>query len=135
MELSLSLNDVDNWDEQIRTMVLAALPTDFAVDNVVVNAGENIAAVTIRFGYTSATVEMTFAAAGPVITQQGDVNFDGIVDASDVNYIYRSVMGYVTLTEAQNIFANFNDDNIVDSADVNLLYRYVIGEIKSAQSQ
>ena len=66
MELSLSLNDVDNWDEQIRTMVLAALPTDFAVDNVVVNAGENIAAVTIRFGYTSATVEMTFAAAGPV---------------------------------------------------------------------
>ena len=70
MELSLSLNDVDNWDEQIRTMVLAALPTDFAVDNVVVNAGENIAAVTIRFGYTSATVEMTFAAAGPVITQQ-----------------------------------------------------------------
>lgn len=66
--------------------------------------------------------------------QQGDVNFDGIIDASDVNYIYRSVMGYVTLTEAQKLFADFNGDDIVNSSDVNLLYRYVIGEIKSAQS-
>jgi hypothetical protein len=67
--------------------------------------------------------------------QQGDVNLDGIIDASDVNYIYRSVMGYATLTEAQKLFADFNGDDIVNSSDVNLLYRYVIGEIKSAQSQ
>lgn len=92
--------------------------------------------------YVEATGEHTFSdglctlcgAKDPSV-QQGDVNFDGIIDASDVNYIYRSVMGYVTLTEAQNIFANFNDDNIVDSADVNLLYRYVMGYIKPAQSQ
>ena len=70
MELSLSLNDADNWDKQIRAMVLAALPDDFAVDNIAVNAEEKIATVTIRFGYTSATVEMAFAAVGPVITQQ-----------------------------------------------------------------
>jgi len=70
MELSLALNDVDNWDEQIRTTVLAALPTDFAVDNVVINTEEKTATVTIRFGYTSATVEMEFTAVGPIITQQ-----------------------------------------------------------------
>ncbi len=93
-------------------------------------------------GYVDATGEHTFSdglctlcgAKDPSI-QQGDVNFDGIIDASDVNYIYRSVMGYVTLTEAQKLFANFNGDDIVNSSDVNLLYRYVIGEIKSAQSQ
>ena len=70
MELSLSLNDTAIGEEQIRTMVLAALPADFVVENVVVNTEEKIATVTIRFGYTSATVEMMFTVVGPVITKQ-----------------------------------------------------------------
>ena len=64
LTLELTCADTEAMAEQIREEVLAALDADFAVDAVSVNTEAKTATVTIRFGYTSAVVEMSYTVSG-----------------------------------------------------------------------
>lgn len=71
------------------------------------------------------TITVTIAAQQSV--NYGDTNGDNSINSADVNLLYRAVMDYMELTEAQASAADVNHDGSVNSADVNLLYRYVMG--------
>ena len=73
---------------------------------------------------------MCFKDIGSTIVP-GNVNGDGKINSADVNLLYRAVMGYATLTDAQTSAADVNNDGKVNSADVNLLYRYVMGYVQN----
>lgn len=57
----------------------------------------------------------------------GNLNGDAEINSADVNLLYRVIMDYEELTEAQTSAADVNDDGKVNSADVNFLYRVVMG--------
>lgn len=59
--LNMPLNLIEgDLKIQIRAAILSALSNDFTVDSVEIDADNNVASVTIRFGYTSVTVEMAY---------------------------------------------------------------------------
>jgi hypothetical protein len=60
MTLSLNCGDIASLEQQTSAAVLAALAADFAVDAVAFNTETATVMVTIRYGYTSKTVEMAY---------------------------------------------------------------------------
>ena len=80
MTLPLVCDVADGLKNQICVAVETALPADFAVDAVEMDADNATATVTIHFGYSSTTVEMTYSVAEheynasytePTCTEQG----------------------------------------------------------------
>ena len=102
--LNLHCGDDNSLAEQIRMAVLATLPVDFAVDNVDLDAENGVATLTIRFGYTSVTIEMEYSitshlhtptVVAPSCTEQGyttyicycgDSYIDDYTDVIDHSY-------------------------------------------------
>ena len=68
--ISFYVNKNDAPAKQIESAVLAALPVDFAVSKIEIDENAMTAEVTIRFGYTSATVSVSYTISAPAITQQ-----------------------------------------------------------------
>lgn len=61
---------------------------------------------------------------------KGDVNGDGVVNATDYLLLKRAVLGTVQLTDAQKEVADVNGDGKVDAIDYTLVKRAVLGTFK-----
>lgn len=59
----------------------------------------------------------------------GDVNFDGVVNASDAILIMRYALGLIDLSEKQLIAANINTDIAINASDAIVIMRLTLGLI------
>jgi len=77
------------------------------------------------------TITATFTAQDEPDIQDGDVNGDGSIDATDAMIILRYAVGLEELTPEQFGFADVNGDGFVDATDAMIILRYVAGLIDS----
>lgn len=73
--------------------------------------------------------EAAIAALKAPTVKYGDVNGDGKDDATDALEILKSVVGKVTLNDAQNKAADTNGDSKVDAADALNILKKVVGKL------
>jgi len=59
----------------------------------------------------------------------GDVNFDGVVNASDAILVMRYTLSIITLTDVQQLAADINNSGTIDASDAIMIMRKVLGII------
>ena len=71
-------------------------------------------------------VEAVCTVCGDVL--HGDSNFDGVVNAMDVNVLLKHLNGMSILDEARSAIADLNGDGFVNAIDANLMKRILAGK-------
>ena len=65
--------------------------------------------------------------------QYSDMNYDGIIDADDVQFLYSAVSGLGEWSTLQEVLADYNRDGEVNMLDVRAMYRQVGGGLNAMQ--
>jgi len=65
--------------------------------------------------------------------QYGDMNYDGIVDAEDVQLLYVAISGTGEISTLQKVLADYNRDGRVNMYDVRAMYAQVGGGLNAMQ--
>ena len=138
MTFLLDCAGADYLTEQMRSAVTEALPTDFVVDAVTFGADAEMAMVTIRFGYTSVDVSVSYrvatdehiyedgvcAGCGAVEPIRGDVDGDGRLNNRDLALMQRHLGGWDVAVTAE---ADMDGNGAVNNRDLGLLQRKLNG--------
>jgi hypothetical protein len=88
--------------------------TTITIDNSVFTAADTYTITVCATGYLDATTEQT-------ICPLGDINFDGVINDTDVDLVTSYVMGTETPTAAQFIAADVNMDGVINELDIDCI--------------
>lgn len=127
---------------QTYNLVATTLPADVTViwksdnenaatvkDGLVTAVAEGKATITASFVYKGFTYEVDCVITSELLL--GDINFDGVVDTSDLAIMKLYLVGKSDLTEKELASANVSQNGEVDTTDLALLKLFLAGKFSS----